>query len=585
MSISRVATLPAYFNYIIDSALLPAFGGLSPNVVGLATADLNWVEIPSYQRGISWDILDIEDFLGSSSVLLGNVIRSQFPLAGRYPNVPNQNYVVLVDGLQRFAVGTMLLKSLYDLVLSHTPQRQNDSAYFTPLAVRVRDFAPVYQHNDIQFRNHPRRAISDQYTQLADQVHVFIIENLQNNPQEFSANIISTFLNKKIALDTYFNFNDQMQLMNTFLGLNTIRVDLGPVDLLRANLVEQATAAAWQPQEIEAMENDFTSIFTKDEKPDSELLPFVAVVLQAIKSAAAPIDRATQVFTTWRTGLNKDEVQNFLGFVRDFKTCRDQNGFFDEIRECGSIPFAILITYYYRRYLNGRGMPSFVTGGVLENDELHKLLLAVYRVLLDGRISRTRVYAERVLEDQYTSLANVADQISNQFLRRDISTSVDIDWLKTALNRVDKNRARRIFNAMLLPEKATGWGTRVFEPNRYGQRSQQYQIDHLIPETMKTMNAPGVREINTLRNFAPLLANQNRVAKATSCSSKLGTNGIYDMAISNGLSHPYCIWLVQQHAPGQLVFLDAQRYLEANASPSIGDERIDYIADYLIDRL
>jgi hypothetical protein len=225
----------------------------------------------------------------------------------------------------------------------------------------------------------------------------------------------------------------------------------------------------------------------------------------------------------------------------------------------------------------------FLNGGsnFEENRELHKFLVSTYRVLLDGRISRIRPYAERILDGTVHTLDEVADQISRQFLRIDASAQVDRDWLKSSLNKVDKKRARRVFNAMLLPEKSLGWGAQGFDPLNFGQAARNYQVDHLIPERMRTENAQGDAEIDTLRNFAPLRTNQNRVAKTTSCSTKLASGGVYDAVLQNTPYHPYVQWLVQYHAAAYTAQLDDQQYLEPNQSPDIGDKRIEHIVEHL----
>jgi len=117
--------------------------------------------------------------------------------------------------------------------------------------------------------------------------------------------------------------------MNTFLGINTIRVDLGPVDLLRARIMEQASQAAWTATEIEEVENEFTSVFTVDERPDKELLPFASAVLACLDQYGH------RIFPSWHN-LERSDVDRFLDFVNEFKGCSGKNGYFDEIRACGS---------------------------------------------------------------------------------------------------------------------------------------------------------------------------------------------------------------------------------------------------------
>lgn len=595
MSISRSPSTPLYHEYITKYALVPYAS--TPEQVsdlyGLLKESFQWVDIPQFQRGISWDVDDIVDeFLPSKSILLGNVIMSQFLIEGRFPNIPSgfENYLVLVDGLQRLAIGTMLLNALYPLVLQNTPNRPGDAQSFRPLAAHVSQFAVVFQHNDREFRNHSRKALSDQYSKLADKLSAevkSILEEGGSINQQHVNNILSSFLNKRVAVDIYHGFTSSVQLMNTFLGLNTVRVDLGPIDLLRAYIVERATGSGWHPSDVETIENDFTEIFTNNEKPNPELLPFISVILNAIKSPTL----ATKVFPTWQSGLSLTEVQDFLEFVREFLSCRGMNGYVDEVRDCGGIPFATLLIYYYVDYVRREIKPSFLHGGIDENIELHKFLIANYRVVLDGRISRTRHYTERVLSGAITSLEVVAQQMSQQFVRTDINKQVERSWLRTCLARIDKNKSRRIFNAMILPEltgnnRSSGWGNE-YSPLVFGRKSTESNIDHLIPDSMKLENAQGYAEVNSIRNFSPLPSNQNRIAKATSCSTKLSDAGIYYMVIaSNPNYHPYLNWLLT-HASSMehRELLDQQAYLEPNQQPSIGDERLDHITDRLLTRI
>lgn len=589
MPVSRVTTTPSYFEYIIYKALVPMTGVPSPALLNLRATN-GWIDVPHYQRGISWTIQNMEDFLESTSVLLGNVILSEFPVApvaGKFPHLPSgaANYLVLVDGLQRLAIGTMLLNALHLPVITTNPQRPADALFFTALSARVNSFAPIYQHNDTQFKNHPRKAIADQYTALAEQITSLITDRLaKGDGQKLAQEVIHTFLDKQIAIDEYHNFTNSVELMNTFLGLNTVRVDLGPVDLLRATIVEKATSSSWTPAEIEEMENEFTGIFTDDEKPKTELAPFVSIILDSLSSNTTQAN----VFPSWSTGLTKAEVDNFLSFVGDFQGCRGINTYFDEIRFCGSNPYSAVLIHYYKQYLITGNLPSFLTGGTKENAELHKFLVANYRALFGGRIGRTRVFAEKLLNGSILNLGDAADQISVSITGHNASVAPDKDWLRASLSSSDKQRARRIFNAMQLPKRSLGWGTQPFNPLVFGSRSGQNNIDHLIPDSMKIPNQPGVVEINTIRNFSPLPANQNRIAKATSCSTKLGTGGIYDVIISGTTPyHPYCKWLVQTHAPAitPAANLDNQMYLEPNQSPNIGNARLEFITDHLLDKV
>ncbi|PFI53290.1 hypothetical protein COI76_15740 [Bacillus cereus] len=580
MPIQRSGPVPPFFEYVTSKALIPHNNGnTTTTITNLGVHE--WIEIPRYQRGISWQMDNVEEFLSSPSILLGNVILAQFPHNDRFPNFPFNNYLILVDGLQRFSVGTMILAILHNKVFhANAPYHSSDSNHFTNLSARVFPLSPVYLHNDNEFSNHPRNAIAHQYKRLRAEVETYI-ENMlnQGNGLRLAQYIQQTFLNRQVAVDIYFNFSGPIEIMNTFLGINTIRVDLGPVDLLRALIIEQGASSGWTAVQIDDIENDFTGIFTTNDKPDSSLLPFVNVLLKTLNS------NPNRIFPSWSSNLQLTEVDDFLDFVQTFKNPA-QNSYFQEIRECGAIPYAILMSYYYINVVhNGASRPSFLNGGNAEDTELKALLIASYRVLLNGTIGRTRIYAEQIIEGTLIHpLDGIADQISRDFINITTQQQLDLQWLVSALNKVDKNKSKRVFNAMLLPMH--GAAVTDFYAITFGRAAANFHVDHLIPQSLLN-NAQG-NEGETLRNFAPLPQSQNREAKATHCSSKLSPNGIYANYLAGGshFVHPYGQWLVDNYSsfpnPSDL---DRPELLEVNQQPDVGTERIQYIADILINRM
>lgn len=585
MPIDRSGPVPPYWQYLAETIIIPNSAPPNANLMNLINAGLRWIHIPTYQRGISWGTDEVAEFLKSDSVLLGNIILGQFPAtSAHYPYLPSAigHFHVLVDGLQRLAVGTALLALLHDDYLAPAPNRPDDAPAFSQLTALVQSRAAAYLHNDTEFQQHPRKAIRDQYKSLRQDLEAWIERQISTGKfGEMARDIVTTMTANQVAIDVYFNFPNQMALMNTFLGLNTVRVDLGPMDLLRANLVERATADGWTAQDIEDIENQFTEIFSRGDQPDSELLPFVKVVLDFVQRG-----RGSRIFPSWTSHLDKIEVDRFLQFVADMKSPAT-NPYVIEIRNCGTNPFAVLLGFYYFKLVSASQSPVFLTGGADDDPGLHHLLLACYRVLLDGRsIGRTREYATKCLDGDYATLEDLADAISSQYLSVPIASQVDQGWLRGALILADKNRAKRVFNAMLLPQKGQGYGG-LFVPMTYGARSIHYQVDHLIPDSMRQANQPGYAESDGIRNFAPLPTNQNHVAKATSCSSKLQTNGLYDVLISGASTiHPYWVWLVKDHLPQyDPAAFDQQACLEVNAQPAIGDARLDKISAELLARL
>lgn len=585
--IHRSGPTPEFYKYVCEYALLPNGSPPSPQLSALMPPGvrLNWLEIPRFQRGISWDLDNVREFFQSSSLLLGNIILALFdrdPTA--FPNLPSSQseYIVLVDGLQRFAVGTAVLAALHNRVLVPTPTRPGDAVYFAALSARVLSNSPYYLHNNAELLKHPRQAIRDQYTNLNSTIDQFVEDELSGGRGMALANLIlPTFLSRQVAIDLYSNFR-RTELLNTFIGINTVRVDLGPVDLLRAYIIEKATTSFWPEIDIETFENDFTDVFVSDQKPKQYFLPFVNACLKCIDSGGG-----ARIFPSWNTTLLQSEVDNFLSFITSFETSTS-NSYLKEIFECGKLPVSIVMAHFYKEYLHGtHANPSFFTGGVSENSDLNSFLVCCYRQLLNGSVGRTSNYLEQIVDGRINiTLSALSDSISVDYIGVNINTSLDPLWLESALNQVDKKKSPRIFNAMLLPDKTLLGAS--FTPLSFGRSSRDFHIDHLIPASLINSVAPGGSEGNLLRNFAPLPTNQNRVAKATSCSSKLCSGGIYSTYLTGTTHqvHYYCNWLVSAHTPSYSASdLDDQAKLERLATPDIGSSRIQRIRDELLMRL
>lgn len=587
MPIQRSGPTPTFLEYILDHPLIPTDVPASVDIPSLLSSEARWTHIPTYQRGVEWTVEMIEEMMVSSSVLLGTCILGSFEVApGQFPHLPEKvkHYAVLVDGLQRLAVGTCMLTLLHEQVLCAAPTRTTDAAFFRSLSVRCQAFSEIYLHNDRQLANHPRQAVRDAYRVLRDLMEQYIRTKFADaaEAQEFAGNVVRLFMQRQVAVDLYFNFNNATELANTFIGINTVRIDLGPVDLLRSYIVEQAIRASWSASAIEDTENRFTDLFTEAEQPIKELEPFVAVVLnELIERGQNPAN----VFPSWSSGFRQGEVDDFLDCVdRVYQTTDTGNGFLREIRAVGAIPLAGLLAFYYRGFLQTHNLPSFVTGGRAEDAALHRFLCGNVRALLAGKIGRTRDDAASLLTGGHATLEAAADAIATRYTGRSVTVALDRDWLISALRGADKGRAPRVFNAARLPERVLGWGV-AFAPDIYGASSLQFHVDHLIPKSVIQVTQPGARECDLLVNFAPLPSTHNRIAKATPCSSKLAGGGLYENYVrSSASAHPYCQWLVTT----QGVFasdLDRQELLEWNQAQRIPDDRLAWLADRLLPRL
>jgi hypothetical protein len=583
MPLQRNAIAIAFWEYVARYPLVPFSQPISPGVTQLG-APRGWLLVPQFQRGISWDADEnVVAFLGTSSVFLGNIVlsQSQTPPHWQYfPHGTYPHYVELIDGLQRFAMGTALLNILYPLVLSPTPTRPTDAPHFHPITAYVGNFQPIFNHNDYELRHHPRLAIRGQYNRFAQQLSKLVDDQLAPlKVAAFAAQVTNLFTQREVAVDTYFNLT-QMDILNAFLGVNTGRVELSSVDVVRAHILRQAERAGWPAADMEVVENEFTDCFMDQDKPSESLLPFVNALRKLIDNG-----QAARVFPSWNAGFVRHDVDRLLDFIDQFDASVGNNMFLTEIAACGALPLGIVLAWYYIDLVHGAGIqPAFFNGNPGCDADLHQLLRAVYRTVLQGRVGRIGSFLEDILTGvNVQPLAAIADDISRAFIGRGLVQQVDRAWLVATLNSVDRNKAKRVYNAMLLPGRNLLGA--AFAPLVFARRRGTFHIDHLIPESLLIPNMAGEGEGATIRNLAPLPANLNTAAKNTPCSTKLVPGGLYDVHVrGGGTFHPYCDWLVNG-AGVQAVDLDQQSLLQPNSQPDVGTQRIDRIADELLPRL
>lgn len=580
--IARRGHCPVYLEYIIKNALLPQAGTPTPEFRRLTEYAVTWVEIPSYQRGLVWDDEKFEELLDSQSVFLGNAIFGQFLVPNRNPpfnELPAtaKDYEILIDGLQRFSIGTALLSVLHTLVFTDPPVESAAAPHFAALKMNAVQFAPIYQHNDHELQNHPRKAVQDSYRAFRTILGNWVTIELKHNAAVIAPKILRLFLVRQIAPDSYLGFPSPYAVTSTFIGLNTVRVQLNIVDWLRSIIVEKGSASGWTPVEVEAVENRFTEIFAGPNgiDPERELMPFAAIIKDALGEEDPTVQ--TRVFPSWSTGLVRTEVEAFLDFVENVFDSW-VNPYFKELRATGAIPFAGCLCYYYRQYVGSGVMPTFVAGGTGEDGELHDFLRANYRALFDGRIGRTRIYGEKLLRFPNYSLQDAGNELSRDCFGHDLPTPVDRDWTIAALKKADQKRAQRVFNACLLPSTRGG----SFAPLTFGKSANHYQVDHLIPDSAIVGNQAGEPEAQSMANFAPLRRTANNRQTNLACSQKLNTGGSYaNECLMDPTVHPYVRWLVANQAPFGLQ-LDIQSLLQSGTTPPIAQQRIEWIADRLV---
>lgn len=588
--IYRTGACPPFIEYVTKKALIPNSTTPTAAFIQLTQFNFSWIDIPSYQRGLVWDDALLEELLASRSRFLGNAVLGQFPIpAGRpsgFANVPTNvaNYELLIDGLQRFSIGTALLSLLHSMVFTIPPLKATAAPHFAALQAHAVQFAPIYQHNDAELKEHPRQAVKESYTMFRHMLANWLSGEIDDNPGQIAAQLTHLFLERQIAPDTYIGFGSGAEIAQTFIGLNTIRMQLNVVDWLRSIIVERGTKAGWSYADVEFVENRFSDVFLSDKgtEPEAGLTPFAAIMKEILDEPDSS-GNAVRFFPTWTSGLAPAEVLRFLDFVEEVYASR-LNPFFREIRDCGAIPLATCLCHYYREYLKANVKPSFIHGGTNEDQELHTFLRAVYRALFDGRIGRTRVPAERMARAAKSDLLLLANQLSQTFIGVDLTQPVDPDWLRAALRKADAKRAQRIFNACLLPPFSQP-GPATFRPQQYGRGGNEYQVDHIIPKSVLIDRDSGGTEGNLLGNFAPIRGSANNSQTHLSASAKLANGGNYaNEAATDATVHPYVNWLVtKQGSYGST--LDLQEFLVPNSTPPWAAERFAYLVDQLLPRL
>jgi len=583
-TISRTGSCPIFLDYIIKQALIPRSSDPTEEFLRLTQYNCYWIDIPSYQRGIVWDDELFEELLQSTSIFLGSAILGHFSVPQDrvgFEKLPSTvtHYQILIDGLQRFSIGTALLTLLHHLVLSDHPTLSNDAVHFAGLKLQASNYAPIYQHNDNELRNHKRKAVRDSYTEFRSVLSRWLQNEFEAGRGATLADAVQRlFLQRQISPDTYYGFTSVYDVTNTFIGLNTVREQLSTVDWLRSVIIDKG--GYWNSATIENVDNRFTEVFMSQNGKGAErdLLPFAAIILECLATGGTLYP--DMVFPSWPVRLQESEVMNFLDFV-DAMFNERNNPFYNEIRKCGTIPFAGCICYYYRQYITTQQYPSFLSGGQNEDAELLTYLRGNYRVLFDGRIGRTRNYAKKLLIENI-SLASISEELSQDFIGRTLLQQVDYSWLQARLKDTEKGRAPRIFNACLLPVHGA---IPIFTPHNYGARASQYQIDHIIPDTALIENAPGESEGRLVMNFAPIRKTANNRQSNLQCSSKINLSGSYNAECTNDPTvHPYIEWLVNNQS-NYGSFLDRQDLLQPNSTPAIADERIVWLADRLKDRI
>lgn len=576
MVIERAGYTPPYYEFAVKYAIVSYDKPKDKWDSAVKELEPEPIEIPTYQRSIVWRRQQVEDLLDSNSALFGTVILA------KYQDRP----LSLIDGLQRLATATALLFKLYGEVLSPTPANKTAAVHFKKLQALVGGRQPIVSHNDNMLKRHTRVALQDSYVALSENIEDIVTEELDSEPAQFAAKVQKMLLSKQIAIDPYFNFSDRGELTNTFITMNSTGIALSEVDLLRAELVEQAINMNWTPGPIQDMENKFTETFEMGpDKSDMKVLG--KNIYDGLK------DNYEHIFLDW-SSLTPEHVDDLLDFINGAIEAGDTRNhpYLTEIFECGGLPFAITMMYFYKIHHMKGEEPDFLGGELNTNYQCRLLLRAFYRKLIDGTIGKIGPEALGLITGKITKVEDLSSRINPETFAGPLDSNPKMAWLTQRLRQTDLTRSKRIFNACMLPERTDASSS--FTPLIFGKKQSHYAIDHLIPKATLIDASPGEHEINLLPNFAPLTNAVNSIAKAYPCERKIRPHEVYSTLSGK---HPFIDWLVEEHyrnhekdppvrISGKTIHpLDAQSCLEPNATPPIGDDRIKKIAKILETRL
>ncbi len=583
MAISRNGHTPPYYEYGTKFVIVKDKNStkqqLDPSV---SVTDPHMVYIPAYQRKLVWKKDDIKELVNTKSNLYGTVILATWSTDPESP-------MTLVDGLQRLGVITAFLYHLYPLVLSQSPSDQTNAPFFNRLSINAERYHPVYEQNQEILLNHYRIGIRESYKELSDTIQSFIEDELHSAPQEFAEKIIASFMDRYIAIDPYYGFKTDKELTDTFLNINSTGVALTEVDLLRSQILSQVYSLGWPEQETLDFENDFTEVFQPQKGGNKSGMKVLGGNLYSVIQE----DRATKIhpnpkeflFKTWDK-LDKKETESLLDYLNDAINAGDERlanktrmwKELSEIYRCGDLPFAIAVWYFYKEYYQKGKVPDFVGGTESTTNDCRLLLRACYRRVIDGTVGQMTSVLQDIISEKINTVNEIAEAINPESTAGKINVDPSDLWLKQSLRTIDPTKAKRVFNACLLPNRGS---TNKFEPMVFENKPRAWNIDHLIPKSHKIKNKEGEKQINQLVNLAPLHYDLNHLAKTTPCKIKLESTGLYSQAKKD---HEYLEWLCDQHYPsisGNKDELNNQDCLTLDASNPIGSSRIEKISEIL----
>jgi hypothetical protein len=571
------------------------------------------LRVPSFQRGIEWDFTDLEDCITSQSKILGIAV------LGRHLAAPQDLYIL--DGLQRFSAFTFLLHRLSPVLFGTTPSsftlhasvqssrelQDLQRASATELSLRGR-----FEYNFQALHYLTRKLVASTYGDWCRQGDEHLSELLDSRNGKFDVKrsleflaALHEFLGKPLFIEELSNFANFTELLSTFKGLNTIRVELTPADVCRSVLIDGVVRGGSPPDQVLAIDNQFNgAILTETGRVKRLLGPAIKVLEDQWlgDTRRTPPTIVPSLFSSPPAhAVIASQFSALTGWIARFDLWRNSSSYVDFIASLGDNPYVATMLYYFHRLHGNTATPP-------SDVELHQIVTAYLRRLLDGTIGDTLSITKRAGAGGFGSLTDFLREIAPP--RAGLSGSpAQSAWLKTQLSGFRSvASARLVFNACLLP-KVFGPGAQpfgsLFAPYTFSSGANNWSIDHLIPQN-SFPDAEGRRPvppssgdgyIDSLSNLCPVLGSDNSSYQSTACSQKLDMSAAYYASYRTGpdarkrpggLLHPFIDRVLSlQGCAGGAPGLD-NRDLLAGTIPGgrcYGEERLDVLRDLLLDRI
>jgi hypothetical protein len=568
--------------------------------------------VPSFQRGIEWAVQDLESCIESQSSMLGIAVIGQVST--------NQSIDYLLDGLQRFSAFTSLLAILDRELFTFPSNTDPNPLNLHPdiVAALGATYVITRQHsglrnsiyyNDVALQNIHRQAVSTTYKEWRSSLEAHLKSFFDQNHPQFDrqrsvdfVNQFTAFIQKPLFVQQLYNFPTMASLLQTFKGLNTIRVELTAADVCRSTIVDgmlSAQPTAQLHQQVLHVDNRFnTDLLTNTGKIKRPYSPLIKVLESDWESSSAHA-LIPAIFT--RPPIASDIVQEcdeLLDWLNNWLGYQSQSAYVSFLADIGDNPYVATLLYYFHYYKSSGG-PL----GQPPDSELHEVVLAYVRRSLDGTVGDTLAITKKAGKGGFQNLSQFLDAVNPQRSGSRLGPAARA-WLENALVGINgTSSAQIVFNATLLPKRHGGSSLALgsqFTPVEFGRGANKWQVDHLIPENSFSARTTGIEYRDTLRNFCPVLGSDNGSYKATDCSVKLdSSSAFYSTYLTDarkfppGSTRPHSFistLLTKQSVAGGDARLNQPKGLAERIGPGrpnrcFGEERLEILCDLLIERL